>query len=96
MEIGETKTIKGPIPSLSPGSLKESYKKIMGNRIANAQAEAEAAEELWAEDWKKKNPFGGMDQARAAYANRPGSLTNPVKAPDSNSPEIKFGARRRM
>jgi hypothetical protein len=77
-----------------PGeSMRESYKRMMGRNIANIQARAGAEEDLWAEDWLRKNPGRGMEQARSAYRSRAGSVGNPVKAPDANSAAIKFGKR---
>lgn len=80
-------------PRIPGESLRESYKRMMRRNIANIQAKAGAIEDLWAEDWQRKNPGSSIEQARAAYRSRPGTLDNPVKAPDANSAAIKFGKR---
>jgi len=80
-------------PRIPGESMRESYKRMMGRNIANIQAKAGAEEDLWAEDWQRKHPGSSMEQARAAYSSRPGSIGNPVKAPDANSAAIKFGKR---
>jgi hypothetical protein len=80
-------------PRIPGESMRESYKRMMGRNIANIQAKAGAEEDLWVEDWKRKNPTSSIEQARAAYSSRPGSIGNPVKAPDANSAAIKFGKR---
>ncbi len=74
-------------------SLRESYKKIMQRQIGAAQAKAGAEEDVFVEGYRKKNPMSSIEQARSAFQNRPGSLSNPVKAPDANSAAIKFGKR---
>ena len=86
----EIKTYKEPQIG---GSMRESYKRIIGRNIGNIQAKEGAFEDLFAEDWQRKHPGSSMEQARAAYRNRPGTLTNPVKSPDANSAAIKFGKR---
>ena len=93
MQVVDTQKIKGRISLPSPESLKESYKRMMGHQIAKGQAKSAAQEELFTENWMKKNPGAGLEQAKRAYAGRPGTLLNPAKAPDPNSPEIKFGKK---
>jgi hypothetical protein len=74
-------------------ALKSMYRSNLESRIRNAQAQAGAEEDVFVEDWRRKNPGRVMEQARSAYRSRAGSVGNPVKAPDSNSAEIKFGKR---
>jgi hypothetical protein len=81
------------MPKLPGESLRESYKRILGGIAESKQAKAGAYEDLGAEEWQRRHPGSTIEQARAAYRNRPGTPGNPVKAPDSNSAAIKFGKR---
>ena len=84
---------KGPFQPPSFDALKGSYKKMMGHEITKGQAKSAAQEELFTENWMKKNPGAGFEHAKRAYSNRPGTELNPAKAPDANSAAIKFGKR---
>lgn len=74
-------------------ALKSMYRSNLESRIRNTRAKSSAEEDMWAEDYVRRNPGTSVAQARLAYRNRPGTEGNPIKTPDSNRAEIKFGKR---
>jgi hypothetical protein len=70
-------------------TLREAYKNMFRGVAEESQAQAGAAEDLFIEDYLRKNPGMGREQARLAYQSY---LKKPIKGPNPNSAEFKFGS----
>jgi hypothetical protein len=70
-------------------SLKEQYKNMLRGNMEAAKAKSEGAEEYATELFFKQNPMGNKEDFIKTYRRK---LNEPIKAPDANSAEVKFGS----